>query len=549
MPRSQVTAFALLTVLTAACSAPAPAGGAGQASAGPSATESAGASAPASQSASPPPTPTPTPDALAWGPTREQWRRARELVDAMTVREQAGQVLMPRFSGATAPAALVRELHLGGVILFEENLESAQQTRRLTRALQEAAGRPYPLAVAVDQEGGAVARVGPPATELPTFMSLGAAGDADLAVRAARASGLELRALGFTTVFAPVADVTSGPDDPTIGSRSAGSDPQLAGRVVAGALRGYAQAGILAVPKHFPGHGSVPADSHRTLPVQRATRAQLRDRDLVPFAAAVAAGASAVMVAHVDVRSVDPGVPSSLSAKVVDGLLRDELGFDGLVVSDAQDMGALTGAYGSGEAAVRSLLAGVDVVLAPLDVRAAHAAIVGAVRDGRLPAARLEQAAARGVALALRQQAGPAAPGLDVLGSHDEVSYDVSSAAATVVSGPCSGRLVGDAVRVQGGTERDRARFAAAATDAGLSVGSGDLVTLLGGPTAAGGGDVVVALDAPYGLGRSTARTAAIALYGRTPQAFRALLDVLTGRAPARGRLPVEVPGADRPGC
>jgi beta-N-acetylhexosaminidase len=348
-------------------------------------------------------------------------------------------------------------------------------------------------------------------------------------------------------VFAPVADVTTGPDDPTIGSRSASSDPAIAAGVALGSVRGYSASGIVAAVKHFPGHGSVPADSHVELPVQEATLDELSRRDLLPFRTAVGAGVPAVMVGHIDVRAIDPGVPSSLSAPVVD-LLRDELGFDGLVVTDAMDMAAVTGGFGTGEATVRSLAAGVDLVLMPPDVHAAHTAIVDAVAEGRLPAARLTEAATRSVALMLHEANGVRRPPADVVGAHDAVSYEASLAGLTVLSGPCSGALVGPSIQITGGNAADRALLGAAAEAAGLRTGSGDVVRLLAG-TSPGSGDVVVALDTPYGLGESSATSGRIALYGRTPAAFRALVDVLTGTASGGGTLPVEVPGVDRRGC
>jgi beta-N-acetylhexosaminidase len=274
-----------------------------------------------------------------------------------------------------------------------ENVRSVEQVRAVNHSLQEEArrqGREWPLIISVDQEGGTVARVRDGVTEFPTYMTLGAAGDPALARRVARASGTELRALGFTMVFAPDADVTVGPSDPTIGSRSAGSDPELVARIVKGSLRGYADAGIVAVPKHFPGHGSVPADSHTSLPVQRASLEQLSSRDLVPFRAAVAAGAEAVMVAHIDVREVDPGTPSSLSGPIITHLLRDRLGFQGVVVTDALQMAGAAEEYGSAEAGVRALLAGADILLLPDDAGALHAAIVRAVRTGRVAGPRFE---------------------------------------------------------------------------------------------------------------------------------------------------------------
>jgi beta-N-acetylhexosaminidase len=490
----------------------------------------------------------PTPEALSWGPTEAEWEQAQEIVAAYTVEERAGQVIVASYPGPEPPVDLVRELHLGGVIVMGDNVRSPEQLAGALGELRAAtAGRPVPLIAAVDQEGGLVARVNGPATEFPSLMTLGAARDPGLAADVAEASGRELRSLGLGMVFAPVADVTSGPDDPTIGSRSASSDPQLVAEITRAGLDGYAEAGVVPVVKHFPGHGSVPADSHETLPVQEATVEQLRERDLVPFGAAVEAGAPAVMVAHLDVRAVDPGVPSSLSSAVV-GLLREDLGFEGLVVTDALDMGAVTGAYGPGDAAVRAVAAGADIALMPADTRAAHAALVAAVGAGDLPAQRLAEAATRVVALQLHQAASAPPADSDVLGSHADLSYAASLAGLTVIAGPCEGRLVGDAVQVVGGSAADRSRFADAAAAAGLDVGTGETVRLLAG-TAPGTGDVVVALDTPYGLGGSTAGTAAIALYGRTPEAFRALVDVLTGEARGGGTLPVEVGGVERAGC
>jgi len=498
--------------------------------------------------APPPPAP-PSPAPLPWGPTQAEYDEAAAIVADMSTEELAGQVIVARYGGRAAPVDLVNRYHLGGVIVMGENVVSPDQVSEMVADLQSGVDRPYPLVVTVDQEGGRVARVPEPATEFPSLMTLGAARDPELVKRVTRASGLELRAMGFTMVFAPDADVTSGPDDPTIGSRSASSDPDLVAQIVRGAVDGYTEAGIVAVAKHFPGHGSVPADSHVELPVQSASLEELGKRDLVPFRSAIEGGVPAVMVAHLNVEAVDPGVPSSVSRAVVD-LLRDDLGFDGVIVTDAQDMAGLTATYGAGDAAVRSLEAGVDMVLMPADVATAHAGIVAAVESGRLDARRLAEAATRIVALAIHQAGAGSSPGVEVIGSHSDESYAASLAGMSVVEGPCEGRLVGDSIQVTGGTATDRGRMVEAAEAAGLAVGSGEVVRLLGAlPPNPGSGDVVVSLDTPYALAKSTATTAKIALYGRTPDAFRALVDVLTGAASAGGRLPVDVPGVQREGC
>jgi beta-N-acetylhexosaminidase len=540
--------LALTAALLAGCA------GSGQAAPSPTpATPSAPGPTPAT--AAPTSTAEAAPPTTGWGPSVAEWDEAGRLVGAMDTAGRAGAVIVATYSGTQPPTDLVRDLGLAGVILLGENVprqddgtvDAAVLAKRLA-GLQEADERPYPLVVAVDQEGGPIARVGRPATVFPPAMALGAADAPSLARAAAAASGAELRALGFTMVFAPVADVTSGADDPTIGVRSPGSDPALVARIATAELAGYTDAGIVGVQKHFPGHGSVPADSHVDLPVQAAAPDVLAQRDLVPFAAAVQAGATAIMVAHIDVRALDPGVPSSLSAPVVTGLLRSDLGFSGLVVTDALNMGAVDDRFGPGDAAVAALAAGVDLLLMPTDPAAARDAVVAAVDDGRLDPARLEEAARRVVAVQLHQAAAGPAPGLDVLGTSAPLSAQVSAAALTLlpgVSGSCLAPSVGASVRVSGGTEQDRARFTLAAARAGVAVGSGPLVVLLGRPGSSGDGDVVVALDTPYGLGASRATTARVALFGRTDAAFDALLAVLTGRAAAGGRLPVVVPGID----
>ncbi|GAB2684705.1 glycoside hydrolase family 3 N-terminal domain-containing protein [Thalassiella azotivora] len=518
--------------------------------------------APTSSAAAEPP--------LSWGPTQDEVDEARAVVAAMPVEQAAGQVIVASYRGTdpATPAELVERLDLAGVILMGDNVAGVDQVRATAAAVQAAhaaTGRDWPAVVTVDQEGGRVARLGEPVTELPTLMTAGAAaagGDLDVVTDATAAAGAELRSLGVTWVMAPVADVTTGPDDPTIGSRSASDDPHLVAQVVGAAVTGYRQAGVVPVVKHWPGHGSVTADSHETLPVQDAPLAALQARDLVPFDAAVDAGAPALMMSHLAVEAVEPGVPSSLSAPGY-ALLRRETGFTGPVVTDALDMAAVTRDRGPGDAAVAALAAGADLLLMPADPAAAHAAVVAAVASGTVPRSRLDEAAARVVALSRHAGAttgaattgagdtgaGTSVPGTSAPGTAAPQSRALSAAGVTVADGPCSGPLVGEAVQVTGGTGTDRARFTEAARAAGLRVGSGDVVRLLGTSTSSGSGDVVVALDAPYGLSTSDA-DARVALLGRTPGAFAALVDVLTGARTAPGRLPVAVDGLpERAGC
>jgi beta-N-acetylhexosaminidase len=535
--RLLTTMLAALCLVAVACST-------GDASDDDTAEQPAPESSPTS---SPPKHPTADPNQpTGWGPTRGEVADARRAVDAMSTRELAGQVIVAAYSGTEPPVQFVEDHHLGGVIVMDENIASVQAAGHAMHTLQKDVHRDWPLWLSVDQEGGIVARLGEPMTQFPAYMTAGAARSPAPVRDAAYASGGELLHAGFTVVYAPDADVTVGPSDPTIGSRSAGGRPGLVSRTVLASLRGYDQAGIIPVVKHFPGHGSVPADSHEVLPVQTASMATLKRRDLKPFGAAIEAGTSAVMISHIAVKRIDPGVPSSLSHKVVTGLLRHQMGFDGVAITDALNMGAIVNTYGAGGAAVKALRAGVDVLLMPASVPAAIQAIVSAVHNGRLPRKRLEEAATRMIALLMHQQASD--PKARPLGSSAKQSLALSRAGVTVVDGPCRGRIVHGAVQPVGDSEAVAA-FSHAADAAGLSVGSGSVVDFVGYGDSSGSGDVVVTTDTPYALGDSRATTAKIALYGDTPGAMRALVAVLTGKHHAPGRLPVAVHGVRRPGC
>lgn len=524
----------------------------------PEPSSTSGSSNPPGSTTSGSPSATPTAEPLAWGPTEEELAKARALVGGWTPEQLAGGVLVPRYDGTDpqTPAALVRELNLAGVIVMGDNVVDADQVAATAAAVQQAAaddGRTWPAVVSVDQEGGVVARLKSPiATDFPTFMSAGAAiagarargeeaAGAAVVTEAASATALQLRSLGFTWVFAPDADVTAGPQDPTIGSRSPSDDPAIVSAAVTAAVGGYDAAGIVSVAKHYPGHGSVLADSHETLPVQPATLDELRAGDLLPFAAAAEAGVPAVMMSHIAADAFDPGVPASLSPKAY-ASLRADAGFEGLAVTDAQDMGAITAEYGIGGAAVTALQAGADVLLMPLDLRAAHTAVVTALGDGSLPRERVEDAAARVVAVQTWQARTAAAAPVpaDATAGADAAARALSAAAVTVVDGACTGPYAPDGFTVAGGTDADRTALQQAAERAGVRTGTGPTVRLLGGSTG-GSGDVVVSLDVPYALATSRGTTATLALFGRSAGAFDALVAVLTGAAPPQGALPVSI--------
>ncbi|CAI3801858.1 Beta-hexosaminidase [Pseudarthrobacter sp. MM222] len=497
---------------------------------------------------------------LGWGPQQQDADAASQALAGMGLEQQAGQVLLPFYTGLDheTRAADIERLHLAGSIIMGDNVPRTPGGQvdtgamsAVTLRLQSAAtadGRSWPGMIAVDQEGGAVARLRAPLTEWPAPMSYGAAGSGPLATEAGQALASELSALGFNADFAPTADVTMGPSDPTIGARSMSGSAGAAADLGVAFSRGMQAAGMLPAAKHFPGHGSVSVDSHLGLPVQPASLDQLRAKDLLPFQAAVNAGLPMVMTGHIVVPALEPEVPASVS-KAAYAELRG-MGFRGVAVTDALNMEALKDRFPHGSAAPAALAAGADLLLMPADVGAAHAAIVSSVRSGALAPERLAEAAQRVVTMMIwRGRTG--APEGSQPGSGADISRKISAAAITVLAGPCSGPMVPPSVRVTGGTDQDRARFAAAARDVGISIGEGPLVSLIGHrrpalDPAAPVADVVVTLDAPWALADSAA-PAKIALYGRSPGAFEALAAVLAGKAAAPGKLPVAV-GAQNPG-
>jgi beta-N-acetylhexosaminidase len=353
----------------------------------------------------------PSDDPLPWGPSQAMLAQAHATVRSMSAAELAGQVIVGRWHGvdpATA-AELVEDHHLAGVQLTGDNIVDRTQVSATTAAVADAftrTGRDFPPVVGVDQEGGAVAHLRGVTADFPSFATAGSAvarhGPAGRrAVRAAmRAKAWELRELGFTWVFAPVADVTIGAADVTIGSRSASSDPKVAAGAVGAAVRGYKDAAVISTTKHFPGHGSATQDSHETLPQIDVTREELAARDLRPFKAAVRAGAPAVMIGHLDLSFLTPGVPTSLSPEAYD-LLRNGLGFDGVAITDSLGMGAVTSRR---RPAVQALEAGADLLLMPVDTASTHRALTRAIRRGEIGRGRVEEAATRVVALQLWQQ-------------------------------------------------------------------------------------------------------------------------------------------------
>ena len=297
------------------------------------------------------------------------------------------------FDGLTIPDTLrpLLDEGLGGVILFKRNLQSLEQVCRLTADLHASA--PAPLLVGVDQEGGRVTRLPPPFLVPPAAGLLGRLGDPGLTEELARATGSELAIAGINWNLAPVLDVRTNPANPIIGDRAYSDDPESVARMGLAALRGFKDAGVLTTAKHFPGHGETAADSHLTLPESLQSSARWRSVEFLPFREAIRHGVPSIMVAHLACPALDPNTPTSLSPLVIRDILRAELGFAGVVVSDDMEMGAIVSRFDVGEAAVRFLKAGGDLILICRDIdrqRVALAAVQHAVRSGRLTEAQLE---------------------------------------------------------------------------------------------------------------------------------------------------------------
>ncbi len=510
---------------------------------------------------------------------------AAEIAATLPDEDLVGQVLMPTIygddayevsdasraaNGGLTPAEVVQRYRLGGVILMRQsaddptathptsNLDNPAQVRRLTSGLQRAAlelPAGVPMLIGIDQEHGVVTRMREGMTLLPTAMAFGAIDDPELTERAATVSATELSALGINLIFAPDADVITDPDNQVIGSRSYGSDPELVARHVAATVTGIEQAGVASALKHFPGHGRTSTDSHEALPVLTQSMEQLRSEDLLPFEAGIAAGTRFVMSGHLDVQAIDPGVPASLSSRVLVDLLREQLGFDGVVITDSLQMEPVA-RFGPEEAAVRALLAGNDILLMPSDLDAAYHGLLEALHSGRLPRERLVEAVTRIITAKFEVAAVNQRPDLSIVGSpeHQRTAQEIAAAAVTVLRGPCDGPLITGPVRVTGGREEQRTWLSEALQDYGVALGDGGVTVHLAGygdsvaDVAREAGDVTVSMDAPYQL-RQADSPVLLAAFGANEFSLRAVAAVLVGEASATGRSPVLVDGLPVSAC
>ena len=545
--------------------------------------------------------------------------RVSAIIEGMSLRQKVGQLFMSRVYGERADSppgaaqqanrrdlgvddarALVERYHVGSIVYFEwaGNLRSADKTAQLSRGIQRAArdaGIP-PVLISTDQEQGVVRRLGPPATQLPGAMALGATRDPGLAREAARVTGEELRAVGIRQNLAPVADVNTNPANPVIGIRSFGSRPSLVSAMVAEQVRGLQDdAGVAATVKHFPGHGDTNIDSHTSLPTIRHSLDTWWAVDAVPFEAAIDAGTEVVMTAHIAMPALDPSRrPATLSHPILTGILREQMGFEGVIMTDSLTMAAVRARYGDRRVPVLALKAGADVLADPPQLPRAYRAVLAAVASGEISEERIDESVAR--VLRLKQRLGlldepaddPAAGDPTTsLGSepNQDVARAVGEASVTVlrlrperrlpVPKPWSILLTGwddDGVRTLAAalrdagrsvetrwtgampTRRERARATRAQRRHDITVvvtaylGADRQQRRLVDQLLRGGRTIIVSVRSPYDVGWFPSAPVQVVTYGSAPASMQALARIIEGELAPTGRSPVRIPYLGRPG-
>ncbi|MFD5795766.1 glycoside hydrolase family 3 protein [Streptomyces diastatochromogenes] len=553
-------------------------------------------------------------------------RKLRALVSRMTLEEKVGQLFVMRVYGhsATAPdqadidanlkeigvrtaAELIEKYRVGGIIYFTwaHNTRDPHQIADLSNGIQRASleqPRGLPLLIATDQEHGIVCRVGKPATLFPGAMAIGAGRSRSDARTLGRVSGAELRAMGINQDYSPDADVNVNPANPVIGVRSFGADPDAVAALVAAEVRGYQASRVAATAKHFPGHGDTAVDSHTGFPVITHSRDLWEKLDAVPFRAAIEAGIDSVMTAHIQFPALDDsGDPATLSHPILTGILRGELGYDGVVVTDSLGMEGVRTKYGDDRVPVLALKAGVDQLLNPPSIDVAWHAVLNAVQNGELTEARLDESILRILRLKARlgllDQAYATRAGVDrtvgteshlatadriaertttlLVNEDDTLPLDPRTAPRILVvgadpaspsgtTGPPTSVLAGaltelgfTATALSTGTAPSAttvAKAVAAAQDAdAVVVGTYNVTagsaqrTLVEQLLATGRPVVAVAIRNPYDVAQFPAVKAYLAAYSWTDVELRATARVIAGRVDPRGRLPVPVQRADDP--
>ncbi|MEU6859769.1 glycoside hydrolase family 3 N-terminal domain-containing protein [Glycomyces sp. NPDC046736] len=527
------------------------------------------------------------------------FKYASETLAAMSLHDKVGQLFMVYVSGASADesaesnrtrlgsdtaAEFIAANRPGGVIYFDwaNGLDDPAQVAALSNGLQEAAasGGGVPLLIAADQEYGTVVRIGEPATQFPGSMALGATGDTDAAANAAQVAGTELRAMGLNQNFAPDADVNVDPANPVIGVRAFGSDSELVAGFTAAQVTGYQAGGVAVSAKHFPGHGDTGTDSHVGLPVITHTVQEWESIDAPPFRAAIEAGTDLVMTGHLQFPALDDSLaPATLSAPILTGLLRDELGFTGVVITDSLEMEGVRTEFGDDHVPVLALLAGADMLLMPPDFTLARDAVLAAVEAGELTEDRVDESVRRILLLKYRRGivADPSTDpaGVDTVGAeaHRELAADIASRSITLLANDGTLPFAGGSILVTGWGENTTARLAEAFGSGATVHTSGDAPdeAAIGAAVAAADGkdlvvvathdvtadapqvDLVAALVAtgvpvvtaavgtPYDAAYLGPVNASLASYSYSAVSLAALAKAIAGELGPTGKLPVDV--------
>jgi beta-N-acetylhexosaminidase len=532
--------------------------------------------------------------------------RVEERLASMTLEDKVGQLFMVYVHGEAADtdhadavasnlerlgaengAAFVASYKPGGIIYFDwaNSLSDPEQIAALSDGLQKAAE--VPLLIATDQEYGTVVRIGEPATQFPGAMPLGATRDAEVARQAAEAAGVELRAMGLNLNFAPDADVNVDPANPVIGVRSYSSDPDLVARFATAQAGGYQAGGVAVSAKHFPGHGDTGTDSHLGLPIITHTAEEWERIDAPPFTAAIAAGTDMVMSGHLQFPALDDSLkPATLSAPILTGLLREKLGFEGVIITDSLEMQGVRSEYGDERVPVMALQAGADMLLMPPDFPLAYEAVLAAVESGELTEERIDASVRR--LLALKTARGiigepstdPA--GIDAVGAdeHRQIAHDIADRSITLLANDGTLPLAAGKALVTGWGENTTARLTEALNSAGLqaealvtgdepsadqskaavtAAANHDLVVVATFNVKAGGAQanlvaellktgvpvVTAAVGTPYDAAHLGAVNASLASYSYTGASLASLAKVITGAVDPSGTLPVDVPNAN----
>lgn len=329
-------------------------------------------------------------------------------LENMTLQEKIGQLMIVNLEllddSAECQAITkkmkvkIKNYPVGGVIFFARNIDTPKQTKQFIQSLQKSSK--YPMFISVDEEGGEISRIGNnpkmKTTKFPSMSEIGKSGDEEKAFQVGHTIGKEIKELGFNLDFAPIADLETNPNSPEIGKRSFSSDPEIAAKMVAKVVEGLQGQNVSATLKHFPGHGSAENDTHKGYADINQSIKQLREVEFIPFQAGIEAGVDFVMVSHLSICNVtDEKTPASLSSLMITEILRNELGYQNLIITDALNMKAITKFYSSGDAAVRAINAGADLLLMPENLEVAFDALYQAVLEGKLDEKRIDESITR----------------------------------------------------------------------------------------------------------------------------------------------------------